>query len=103
MEINTKTLSIVLIALIILIVFVSTVVKSYRNHIDNLYEVVESKIEEEAKKCFMEKKCEGTETTLGNLISLGYLDKQINPVTKEYVSEELVITFDGNECNTSIR
>ena len=103
MEINTKTLSIVLIALIILIVFVSTVVKSYRNHIDNLYEVVESKIEEEAKKCFMEKKCEGTETTLGNLISLGYIDRQINPVTKEYVSEELVITFDGNECTASIR
>ncbi len=103
MEINTKTLSIVLIALIILIVFVSTVVKSYRNHINNLYEVVERKIEEEAKKCFMEEKCEGTETTLGNLISLGYLDKQINPVTKEYVSEDLVITFDGKECITSIR
>jgi hypothetical protein len=103
MEQRNKKLIWFTVLIAIFIIVIGTVYKVYKNHIEHEYEVVEKKISENAKKCFLEEICTGNETTLGFLISSGYLDKQINPITKEYVDEALVITFDGEKVSVSIR
>lgn len=100
---RSKILLLSTITAIILVILVISTIKVYKNHIESLYLVVESKIEESAQKCFLESKCDGKETTLSKLIELKYIEKQINPISKEYVSENLKITFDGEKCHTSIR
>ena len=100
---RSKNLILFTTIIIFLIVVVASVIKVYTNHIDSLYAVVENKIEENCKKCFLEELCTGKSTTLGELISKGYLESQINPISKEYVSEDLIVNFDGEKCSTSIR
>ena len=103
MESRNKILVLLTINIIIITISVISIIKVYNNHINNLYLVVENKIEESAKKCFLEDNCEGKETTLNNLIALNYIEKQINPISKEYVNGDLKITFDGDNCHTTIR
>ena len=102
MEKKNKILLIIFIMLITAIVVIS-VFKVYKRHIDNLYKVVEKKITESAKECFIDQVCTGEETTLGELIKNKYLTTQVNPVTKEDISTDLIITWDGVKATTSIR
>lgn len=85
------------------IIIIGSIVKVYTTHRDNLYSVVEKKITETARDCFIDKICEGDETTLGFLMRNGYLAKQINPITKEDINEDLIITWDGTTCTVNIR
>jgi len=103
MEKKNKNLLIFIGGLLILIIGIASIIKVYTNHIDSLYMVVEKKISETAKDCFLEGICEGDETTLGFLIRNGYLSTQINPVTKETISENLFIIFKNGRCSVNIR
>lgn len=74
-----------------------TTYKVVDNHNDKLLLVKEKYIVETAKKCQIEKKCNNDTITLKELYDLKYLEKQINPVTKEYYSEESYVTLKNNE------
>ena len=100
---RNKNILVITLAIILIVVVVATVVKVYNNHIDSLYTVVEKRIEESARKCFIEEKCSGDKTNLGLLIKEGYITSQVNPVTKEYISEDIIITYDGSFCDVNIR
>ncbi len=102
MEKKNRVLFLFTVVITVIIVFIATVIKVYNTHIDNLFLVVESEITESAKRCFLESICTGNETTLGFLIEKEYLDRQIHPLTKEYISEDLKIYFDGTNCTLSI-
>lgn len=98
MEINKKGL-IIIIGLIGL--FIIGAIKVYQNHVDRLYLVLNNEIKESAKKCFLEKNCEG-EITLGDLTSKGYVGVLVDPVTKEEVSKNKCLKYENNDvvfCN----
>ena len=80
-------ISIILVLIVFVIIIVITSIKVVNNHNDKLLEVSHKYIIEQAKKCFNEKKCNEDNITLKKLYSLNYLEKQVNPVTKEYYNE----------------
>lgn len=74
-----------------------TTFKVVKMHNNKLLLVEEKYIIEKAKKCINEKKCNNDAITLKELYELKYLNKQVNPVTKEYYNEESYITLKDNE------
>lgn len=71
--------------------------KVVNKHNDKLLLVEEKYIIENAKKCKMKKKCNNDNITLKELYDLKYLEKQVNPVSKEYYSLDAYVTLRNNE------
>lgn len=71
--------------------------KVVNKHNDKLLLVEEKYIIEKAKECKMEKKCNNDNITLKELYDLKYLEKQVNPVSKEYYSLDAYVTLRNNE------
>ncbi len=71
--------------------------KVVNKHNDKLLLVEEKYIIEKAKECKMEKKCNNDNITLKELYDLKYLEKQVNPVSKEYYSLDAYVTLKNNE------
>lgn len=93
----------IIISITLLIIFGSiigyTTYKVINKHNTKLLHVKSEYIIEQAKNCFNEKKCTGTKVTLKTLYELDYLDKQVNPVTKEYYNEEDYVLKEDNDYN----
>lgn len=86
---NTNKITVIgSIIIILVIISIPTVYKVVKTHQENLYQVVEEKIIEGAKKCFYEEKCSEEKITLKMLYDLNYLEKISDPITKEYYNEE---------------
>jgi len=83
---------IVLMFSVALIFIVIAAIKVRGEHVDNLYLVVEKRIKEAAKDCFLNEDCEG-QITLKDLYDKEYLDIQIDPVTKENMNEDLCLEY----------
>lgn len=71
--------------------------KVVNKHNDKLLLVEEKYIIEKSKECKMEKKCNNDNITLKELYDLKYLEKQVNPVSKEYYSLDAYVTLKNNE------
>lgn len=97
---NIITLS--LMAITIGVIVIATSKKVYDTHRANSFKVVEQRIEEAAKKCILDEQCTD-ETTISDLIKKKYLSKQVHPVTKEYINENLVVTCQNYLCNIDIK
>jgi len=82
---------------ILLIILIPTVYKVIKNHQDNLYQVVEEKIINGAKKCYYEEKCLNEKNKLKELYELNYLGEVNNPITKEYYNEESYVERKKSE------
>jgi len=96
MNTNKITIIVTIIA-ILLILGIPTVYKVVNNHQNKLYQVVEQKIINSAKKCYYEEKCKEKKILLKTLYELNYLDKVSNPITKEYYNEESYVEFKNNK------
>ena len=87
-----------IIAIILLsVVLLYTGVIAYKmvnKHNENLIIVTKKRIEEAAKKCVAEDKCNKNNITLGVLYENGYLKEEYNPVTKEIYSKNSKIAFE---------
>ena len=98
MAINKKGLIIII---ILIGLFIIGAIKVYQNHVDRLYLVLDNEIKESAKKCFLDKNCEG-EITLGDLKNKGYIDVLVDPISKEEISKDKCLKYENNEvifCN----
>lgn len=102
MEKKVKIISLSLLAVGIGIIIITTVIKVYDNHKESLLRVSSQKIEEAAKKCTLDEVCTEEKTTLGFLIEKGYLEKQVHPISKEFIDENLEITCVDYTCKTNI-
>ena len=91
------------IAILFLIIAFPTTYKIIKNYNNKSYIVVEKKIKEAAKKCYLEEKCTGDETTLKVLYENNYLDTIVNPVTKKIYDENLVIKKSENGFTVNVR
>lgn len=72
---------------LILIIGCPTIYKVIKNHNNKLYTITEKRIIEAAKKCWNENKCTNDEITLKELYDNKYLEREADPVTKKYYSE----------------
>lgn len=70
--------------------------KVIKNHNEKLILVEEKYIIERAKKCINEKKCNNDKITLKELHELEYINKEVNPVTKEYYNELSYVTKEND-------
>ena len=84
------------IIIIVLVISIPTIYKVVNNHYDNLVKVTESKIIEEAKKCYYEEKCSGDIITLKELYDLEYLEEVSNPITKEFYNEDSYVEYKAD-------
>lgn len=100
---SDKIISVCLIIIIIGVIIIATALKVYNNHKENLLRVSSQKIEEAARKCSLEEACTENKTTLKFLIEKGYIEKQVHPISKEYIDENLEITCDNYVCKTEIK
>ncbi len=71
--------------------------KNLKSHQEKEIRVVNNKILESAKECFLKQECEG-EITLKDLYDKKYIDLQINPLTKENMDDNLCIKFVGKDA-----
>ena len=98
---NKKIILITMLSIIFLIGGV-TAYKVIKKHNDNLLLVSKKYIEEKARDCFNNKKCQGDKVTLETLYNLAYLAKQANPVTKEYYNVDSYVSKDGENYTFTI-
>lgn len=102
MDKNSKIVSICLIVIIVGVIVIATSLKVYDNHKNDLLKVVNQKIEEAAKKCSLEEICTENKTTLAFLIEKGYLEKQVHPISKEFIGGDLEIVCENYACKTNV-
>lgn len=98
-----KKIKIFLIALSVFFVVLLFVAgyKNVKDHHDKEYLVVYNKIKEAAKTCYLKGDCDG-KIKLKDLYDKNYLAKQIDPVTKEDMSEDICLEYVNKEvklCN----
>ena len=88
---NFTIISITLVVLIAIIT-ITTTLELNKRHETRLIHSMQTKVEYYAKRCYLEKKCEGM-ITLKDLYERDYLTEVIHPVTKEIVDENITISF----------
>lgn len=103
MEKMTTKISLILFVGTIALIGIATGIKVAEQHKEKLLLSVRSKIEEAARKCFLEGKCMEESIKLNDLIELQYLEKLVHPITKEYISGELTIYCKDYVCTTTLQ
>lgn len=81
---------------ILLIISIPTVYNIIKKHNDRLIKVTEKRIEEAAKDCYLKDICKDNKITLKVLYDNKYLEKESNPITKEYYNEESYVLVKNN-------
>lgn len=75
--------------------------KSLNDHQKKEYLVVYNKIKEAAKVCYLKEDCKG-QITLKDLYDKKYLERLVDPVTKEDMDESICLEYKNKEvkfCN----
>ncbi len=99
---NSVKISIALVCLIIAIIVTGTTLKVNKEHEDKLILVSESRIEYAARSCYLDEVCTGNAVNIGFLIEKKYLDPEVHPITKEYISNNLMVECKDYICNVDI-
>lgn len=81
---------------VIIITFIVGAIGVYNRHIEKSYLVLNNKIKEAGKNCYLDKKCNDT-FTLQDLFDNNYLSEAIDPVTKEDVDKNTCLKYENNE------
>ncbi len=97
MEKKKTNLMIIFVAFFIVILFILAAYKNMNSHYEKELLVVNNKILESAKNCYLEKKCEG-EITLKDLYDKKYIEKQIDPRTKTDYNENVCIKWENKKA-----
>lgn len=95
-RISNFTIMFVTIAILVVVVVTKTTMEINKDREKKLMNALNSKIEYAFKRCRLENRC-SNDITLGMLIENGYLNEQINPITKEVISEHVRINYVNGE------
>ena len=95
MEKKKNNIIIIIYLILLLILCTFTIYKIIKNHESKLYNVLYSKIEYNAKKCYLDKKCKDT-ITLNDLYEKKYLDILYDPISKEELNKDIKIKYIDN-------
>ena len=94
-----KKIIIITICIVILLISSFTTYKVVKKHQYHLMEVTKKRIIEASTKCINQKKCDKYPITLETLYKLKYLEKEVNPVTKEYYNQKSYVEKKKNNLN----
>ncbi len=83
----------------LVIIGLPTILKITKNHEERMYLVATKKIIESAETCFYNDECLQDEITIGELKQKGYLLDVINPQTKTYFEDDLVLIWENNHVS----
>ncbi len=86
----------IMFSIVLVILILLTIYKLNKNHEDKLYSVLYSKIEYQAKKCYLENSCD-KEIVLNDLYEKKYLDVLYDPITKEKLDDNIKIKINKDE------
>lgn len=95
-RISNFTIMFVTIAILVVVVVTKTTMEINKDREKKLMYALNSKIEYAFKRCRLENRC-SNDITLGMLIENGYLNEQVNPITKEVISEHVRINYVNGE------
>lgn len=98
MNMNKIIIYITIIAIVI-IILIPTVYTIVKKHNDKMINVTHKRIEEAAKECYLNNICLNERITLKQLYENDYLEKESNPITKEYYNEESYVEKNGKKYN----
>ncbi len=84
------------ICILAVIVITRTTMKITEHHEEKLIYAMETKIQVNAKRCYLENKCSGV-VTLEYLYKNKYLDEIVNPVTKEVLNKESTVEYKDSK------
>lgn len=84
---------------IILIILIPTVYTIVKKHNDRLISVTYKRIEEAARDCYLDGICKNNKITLQELYDNKYLEKESNPINKEYYNEGSYVEKKDKEYN----
>ena len=94
-KVSNFTIIFFVVLTLIAVIGVFTVIKIQKNHEDKLMYAMTSKVEYNAKQCYLNEICKDT-ITLNVLYENNYLTEVVNPVTKEVIDPNLKIEYkDG--------
>lgn len=93
---KTNLIYVIIGTFVILLIYATY--KTIDNHHEKEYQVVNSRILEAAKECFLKEECKG-QIILKDLYDKNYLKTQIDPVSKEDVDPNKCIEFKDNEAS----
>lgn len=82
---------------ILLIISIPTIYNIIKKHNDRLTLVTEKRITEAAKDCYLKDLCRDKKITLKELYNNKYLEKESNPITKEYYNENSYVLVENNK------
>lgn len=99
MIMNIKTFNVVLVITILLVLIIPSSYAVYTTHNKRLYEVLDNKIIEQAINCYNKKECITKNITLQELYDKGYLEEQIDPVSKEIINHNTIIDIEKKVIN----
>ena len=94
---RTKWIIYITIFAILLIIIIPTTYTILKRHNDRLIAVSHKRIEEAARDCYLEEKCMEDKIMLKQLYEQKYLEKESNPITKEYYNENSYVKREGNK------
>lgn len=80
----------------LLIIGLPTILRITKNHEERLYLVATKKIFESAEACFYDDVCQTDVMSLGELKQKGYIEDVINPQTKTYFDDNLLLVWEDN-------
>lgn len=95
---KVSNIGLIIITLLLIALFYSAeiVIKINQNHEEKLKYALTSKVEYAYKKCLLDKKCE-VQTTLNNLYMNGYLEQIVNPISKEIIDANTIISSNEDK------
>ena len=99
MIMNIKKFNILLVGIILLVLIIPSSYAVYTTHNDRLYEVLDKKMIEQAKSCYNKKECITKIITLQELYNKGYLEEQIDPLSKEILNPSTTIDIEKEVVN----
>lgn len=97
MEVKMKNNNInsILIIIIFLLTIIPVLINIKKEHDDKVWLVFEKEVVESATTCQRENKCPDKEATIAFLINNGYLEKAVNPLTKEVISNDSYVDLEN--------
>ena len=93
---NLKSIKWIIICLAIVLIIFLTIYKVTKNREQKLYNVLYSKIEYKANKCFLDKIC-SSPMTLNDLYEKTDLEELYDPITKELLDKNITIEYKDNK------
>lgn len=90
------------IIIIILMIGIPTYINVRKDHEQKMTSVVNKRIIEATKKCYLDGKCDTNYITLQDLYDKGYLKKQTDPLTKKYYDPESKIIKENEKITLTL-